>query len=191
MKIHNKTYNKTHKHKHSGFTLIEILIVLFIISIVTSMVFISVRHNENKQLETFTKELTQVIQLAEEEAILKTEVLGISIHENKFRFSSLQTSANNADNKSARWLQHQDNILGERYIPNEVAIEVKTAGNQKLVSMSSSEEDTGETEIHPQIIISSNGDATPFIIYIGKKGQKPRYAITSDGNGQISNQSLS
>ena len=51
-----------------GFTLLELLVVLVIISIVASMAMLTIGHNQNKEMETFTKELTQTLTLAEEQA---------------------------------------------------------------------------------------------------------------------------
>jgi general secretion pathway protein H len=166
------------KIKSAGFTLIEILVVLFIISIVTSVALLSISRNENKQMETFANELTQIMTLAEEQAMLQPTVLGLSLSEHSFQFASLQSAAGGKKNI---WSPLQDSILGKHNIPSNIQINV-IVGNAKA--------EKAEVDI-PQIIISSNGDITPFTIYVGKKGEKPRYAIIGDEDGNVTSKLLS
>lgn len=174
------------KRHNIGYTLIEILIVLFIVSIVTSVALISISHNENKYLESFANDMTQLMTLAEEQAILQPAILGLSLNEQSFQFLSWQPMVNKdkKEEKKNNWAPLEDNILSNHMIPNNIQVQVRTGDKS-----SKSEEET-KTD-HPQIIISTNGDITPFTIYIGKKGQKPRYAITGDADGNITNKLLS
>lgn len=165
-----------------GFTLIEILVVLFIISIVTSVALLSISRNQNKQLETFTNHLTQIVSLAEEQAMLQPIVLGLSLKDQAFQFSTLKNDVT-ADKKN-KWTAFQDTILGKQAIPDDIQVGVEV-GNQTA----SSTDEADKT--NPQIIISTNGDITPFTIYIGKRGEKPRYMITGDADGNVSNKVLS
>jgi general secretion pathway protein H len=155
-----------------GYTLIEILIVLFIISIVTSVALLSISRNENKQMESFANEVMQIMTLAEEQAMLEPNVMGLSFAEHSFQFASFQPSKE--DNKN-HWQPIQDSILGVHKIPDNIQVAVEAGGKGDM----------------PQIIISTNGDITPFTLYVGKKGQKPRYAITGDADGNITNKFLS
>jgi general secretion pathway protein H len=166
--------------RNAGYTLIEILVVLFILGIVTSVALLSINQNDNKQMESFANEVTQLMTLAEEQAMLEPKVLGLSMGEHTFQFASLQSGKNGKKNS---WLPMQDVILGKHTIPRNMQMGV-ALGNGSL-----------KTDQHdsfaPQIIISMNGGITPFAIYVGKKGQKPRYVITGDGDGNITNKLLS
>lgn len=171
---------KFHNRFTTGFTLIEILVVLFIISIVTTAALLSFRYNENKQLESFANELVQMLSLAEEQAILQPKVLGLRFRNQSFQFQSYE---NDAQGKQKVWVPFEDAILGTRTIPNTIQVEVKM--KNRLVEKKEEEVNS------PQIIISNNGDLSPFIIYIGKRGQKPSYAIVGESDGNISSQVLS
>lgn len=161
-----------------GFTLIEILVVLFIISIVTSVALLTISRNDNRQLESITKELVQALTLAEEKAMLQPSVLGLTIEKNAYQFSSYQPAE--GKNK-ANWLLADANHL----IPHNVELSVDVEGKK----ISADQDD--ETKSMPQIVISTNGDITPFTIYIGKKGNSPHYEIRGDSNGNITSRSLS
>jgi len=159
-----------------GYTLVEILVVLFIISIVTSVGLLSIRHNENKQMETFANELTQIMTLAEEQAMLQSVVLGLAVDQHSVQFIKLTT---NLADKKTRWIPLDDTVLRQQTIPHPVHLEIKVPNQQT------------DAAAYPQIIISTNGDVTPFTIYIGKQGEKPRYAISGDANGNVINKALS
>lgn len=163
-----------------GFTLIEVLIVIFIISIVTSVALLSIGHNENKKIETFTNELTQVVSLAEEQAMLQPVILGIAFQENSFQFLRYE---HDKDEKESRWIPLNDNVLGKHEIPQGVNVEVKV----QHVNMAEVKEKINV----PQIIFSTNGDITPFTIRVGKKGKKPRHAIIGEADGHLTQKTLS
>lgn len=166
--------------KQAGYTLIEILIVILIISIVTTVTLLTIGHNENRDMETFAKELTQMVSLAEEQAMLEPNTLGISLAPHSIQFASQQKDK---ETNKAVWLPLTDHVLNHYAIPDKIQVSLQVAGNK--VELNHSVNDM------PQIIISTNGDVTPFILYVGKKGQKPRYAITADADGNVSSTLLS
>lgn len=163
-----------------GYTLIEILVVLFIISIVTSVALLTISRNQNKQLEIFANELAQSMSLAEEQAMLQSTVLGLRLDDHSFHFASMQQTVEGE--KKTAWTPLQDTILGQHHIPGDIQLAVQVGG-QKLSSEN--------TKVIPQVIISTNGEVTPFTIYVGKKGEKPRYIVTGDADGNITNKALS
>ena len=163
------------KTKQTGYTLVEVLVVLFIISIVTSVALLSIRQNENKEMESFANELTQIVSLAEEQAMLTPSVLGLSFGDQSFHFTSLQASR---DGKKDAWAPLSDAVLGSHKIPANFEVSVKTGGQQAANK-------------GPQIVISTDGEMTPFVIYIGKRGKKPRYVISGDADGTVTNKFLS
>jgi general secretion pathway protein H len=168
------------RFRAAGYTLIEVLIVIFIISIVTTVTMMTISTNENRDIETFAKELTQMVSLAEEQAMLEPNVLGISLAPRSIQFSSL---SKDKESRKEVWLQLNDNALRRFTVPGFIQISLEVAGSKI---------DLNQTEKSiPQIIISTNGDVTPFIMYVGKKGKKPLYAISADADGNVTNMALS
>jgi general secretion pathway protein H len=186
MSCHKPQVVPVHKERvraTAGFTLIEILIVVLIISIVTSVGMLTISRNNNKEMEFFAKELTQVIQLAEEQAMLQSTDLGLIINDQHYQFVVLTESQDKT--KAKRWSPLDDNVLGEHSVPNNVDVSVDTKSPKE-----DQNEEKKEEQKKPQIVISTNGDVTPFSIYIGKKGAKPRFVITGDADGNITRKEL-
>lgn len=170
-----------HRASFTGYTLVEILVVLFIISIVTSVALLMINRNQHQQIEAFANELTQVLTLAEEQAMLQPMVLGISFDEHKFQFTQLNP---NADEKKSNWIPLNETVLRDYPIPHQFEVGLKI----NAVSKKDHEE---KDNFHPQIVISTSGDLTPFTLYISKKGERPAYAIMGDADGSITHHDLS
>ena len=92
------------KRSKAGYTLIEILIVVLIISIVTSVAMLSIGRNENKQMESFAQELMQMLSLAEEQAMLQPTVLGLMLSEQSLQFASFKPAF---DSDKSSWIPLQ------------------------------------------------------------------------------------
>lgn len=160
------------KRTQRGFTLIELLVVILIISIVSSVALLTISHNKNKTLETVTSQLTQMVSLAEEEALLKPNVFSLSLNHHALQFSEYQLAA---DGNQNQWQPLHDALFSQDVIPDDVQISMHV----------------GNSTDNQRIIISSNGDLTPFTIDVGEKGNKPRYRITGDADGNVTSQELS
>src|SRR5438105_3387067 len=75
-----------HHRRTLGFTLIEILIVIVIISIVTGIAALTISRNQQKQYEYLATSLSHLITLAEEEAMLRPTTLGLAFTDHTFQF---------------------------------------------------------------------------------------------------------
>jgi general secretion pathway protein H len=156
-----------------GYTLIEILVVLFIISIIACVALLTISQSQNKQLQTFAVELTQLVMLAEEQAMLQSTVLGLHFSDHGFQFARYRPSA---EYKKNAWEPLQDRLLNRHTIPDDIEIGLEV--NHGRINKNKD----------PQIVISANGEITPFTIFVGKKGQKPHYVITASADGSVINQ---
>lgn len=151
-----------------GYTLIEILIVMVIISIVGSMALLTISRNQSSRLQNFSKELTNLMLLAEEQAMLRPAVLGLEVKQNSYQFFQYQD----------QWKPLNDKTLIERPFPSNAQIRLEIQGK----TTNPIENDDAPK---PQIIFSSNGDVTPFVISVGKKNAAPLYTIKGSLDGNI------
>lgn len=150
----------------SGFTLIEILVVIVIISIVSSVATLTIHFNRNKQLETLAHQLRNAINLAEEEALLRPAILGMAFTKQHWQFYQYQE-------KTHQWLALSNKTLRSTSIPEYAQISVKIQG--KLIPLDGK----------PRLIISSNGDIPAFIIALSKQNEDPLYEVIGEEGGNV------
>lgn len=159
------------KSRGHGFTLIEILIVMVILSIVSGIAALTLSHNQQKQFEYLANSLAHTLTLAEEEAMLRPAILGLAFTPDRFQFFVFHPKvANNA----AHWQALTDAIFGLHPIAKNIAITLLVQHKKAAL------------DGKPQIIISTSGDITPFTILLGKKESLPSYQVTGYTNGSIS-----
>lgn len=157
-----------------GFTLVEILVVIVIISIVASFAVLTIHFNPNKRLENFSKQLVNTFLLAEQEALVRSTTLAFVLHKNTYEFYEYAPPKN--PDKSP-WRTFGNNILGPHAIPGGVQLTLKI--EDKTVP-------SGSTKL----ILAPSGELTPFTLYISKTGAAPRYKVTGSLNGDIKSEQI-
>jgi len=167
----NKINRAGEGNTKQGFTLIEILIVIVIISIVSGIAALTISRNQQKQYEYLANSLAHLITLAEEEAMLRPATLGLAFTPDSFQFFEYH---NKVDKNATHWQALTDNIFGLHSISKN--IEITLFVQNKKTNLNGK----------PQIIISPSGDIIPFTILLGKKDQPPSYKVTGYTNGNVS-----
>lgn len=155
---------------NQGFTLIEILIVIVIISIVSGIAALTISRNQQKQYESLANRLSHLITLAEEEAMLRPATLGLAFTPESFQFFEYQNKA--TENKT-HWQAQTDKLYGLHSFSPNIKLTVKV--QNKTVALDG----------QPHIIISASGDIVPFTIWIGKEDEPPSYQVTGYANGNV------
>lgn len=161
-----------------GYTLIELLVVLVIISVVASMAVLTVGHNTNKELQTFTQKIAQTLTLAEELALLKPATLGLMLSSHSFAFYEYHQTQTQAS-----WEPLTDPELGMHEIPSDIQVDLQLS-NQTTEPEQKQAELSSKRRV-PAVIISTNGTLTPFVILIGKKNKLPRYQLIGHADGTV------
>jgi general secretion pathway protein H len=154
-----------------GFTLIEILIVIVIISIVSGIAALTITRNQQRDLQNLANSLTHLITLAEEEAILRPAILGLGFTPTQYQFFHYHHQV--TEDHPQHWRAMTDKIFGSHPIPKNIYLRVVVQG--KSVPLNG----------QPQIIISSSGDIVPLVILIGKTNARPTYQVIGNSNGEI------
>ena len=163
-----------------GFTLFEILIVLFIIGIVTSIAMLTINFNQNAQLERTAKELVQSLTLAEEFAIVQQKTIGCVFTQKNYYFVFYEFQLG----KSAQWKKLEQPPFQKHALPSKISLYFEP--DEKAVKTSR------ETDsLFPQIVITSDGSiAAPFVLWVAVQGSSPRYKIIGEINGRIDMEKL-
>lgn len=147
--------------KSSGFTLIELLVVILIISIVTTATLLTLSVNQDKQIESIGNQLTNLLLFAEEEAILRGKTFRLTWTAHSYKIEEYHV-----EKKS--WEDSSEKLFQSHALPHSIQLELKTPVTT--------------------IVISPNGNITPFILHMSGKNKKFQYQITAEESGNITHE---
>lgn len=142
----------------NGFTLLELLVVVVIVSILFSFLILSIRSNSPEDLlKEEARRLNLLIQLALEEAVLRNTEYGLMFDTNGYQFLSLNRN---------RWQPvDADKLLRKRVLPLDMEIELSIEQTDIIIAdePENPEEDNAEDEkrLKPQIYLMSSEEITP------------------------------
>lgn len=151
-----------------GFTLLEVLAVLFIIGIITSFIGLSVGQRSSRAAQDEAERLYGLVRVAGEESVLQGRELAVEFTRQSYRFLELAN-----DNQ---WvLIEEDTLFRERKFPPDVNIELLVEG----VAAS-----FGDEKNLPRIFILSSGELTDFEISFSLEDETA-YTLRGTINGKL------
>lgn len=153
-----------------GFTLIEILVVLVILTIIVTAAAISVGQKLTQyHAKTIASQLKTVIPLVAQEALLQSATYGLMVTEHQYQI--FQFTHNN-------WQPLSQPLFRKSNPTADINLALELNGN--LVKMP-----PNVSPPAPQILFSNSGDVTPFILLITTRHGTVIYKIQGDANGII------
>lgn len=167
------------KIQHRGFSLLELLVVIVIISILFTFTTLAIRGTSPEELiQTEAQRLDRLLQLALEEAILKGQEYGLEFKPDSYRFLLYFEN---------RWQPlDNDNLLRQRQLPENMELELEVEQIDVLVeedSASTDEED--EEKPDPQVFLLSSGEITPeFSVRLVMPGVETSYIVSGTIDGE-------
>lgn len=168
--------------KTNAFTLIEVLVVMFIIAITIGVVGISVKSLQlRNDLQPFVDRLYQRLTTLGQEAILRQTEIGCSFYQNKIEILHYKFT----DAKPV-WKLY-DTIK----IPYNVRINLKITEENIFKKNLANEKDKDNYDLYnnnnsPEIVFSSGGQLMPFTLVISHPDEINSYQITGQFSGELS-----
>jgi len=163
-----------------GFSLLELLVVIVIISILFTFTTLAIRGTSPEELlQTEAQRLDRVLQLALEEAILKGVEYGLEFTPNSYRF--LLWAENSWQSLEA------DKLLRERQLPESMEFELEIEQIDVLIEDAEDEDDEDEDaeKLRPQVFLLSSGEITPeFSVRLVIPGVATSYIVSGSANGE-------
>ena len=155
--------------RSSGFTLLEVLVVVIIIGVVISFAVLSI-NSDDKTLEETATRLQALIGLGSQEAVLQSTELALQFNEDGYEFLAF-------DGKKWQPIS-DDQILRPRKLPDTVTVDYEPEG-QKLTLQGMDDEKTP-----PRIYFLSSGEMTPFRLTLRRRGELDGYVLTGSPRGK-------
>ena len=155
------------QHKQCGFTLLELLVVVVIVSILFTYTTLAIRSDSPEDIiKKEALRLERLVELALEESILRGEEYGIEVYPDGYRF--LRFTEN-------QWLPlSDDRILHERELPLEMEMEMSLEDTEIVIEPATNKMPDQEIDLElddedkeknkkakPQIFLLSSGEITP------------------------------
>ncbi len=163
-------------HSTNGFTLIEILIVVVIISIAVTFAALSVGgFIKARRVEMTAKELAALLPLVSQQAILQPAILGLRIESHRYAFYRFVINPNT--DKGEWRLISRDLILKPHDLADNVQLSLRLKESVSLLNLTKKN--------NPQIIFLPSSDNTAFILLITNYNKPPRFQLTGIGNGDF------
>lgn len=179
-----------------GFTLVEILVVIVIVSIMTGLAVISIGGNSQRELQQEALRLQLVLRTAADEALLQGREYGLIAEHNRYQIVQF-------DSSERQWVADDSRIFAAYTLPDNISLNLSLEGEPvdlaEILAPDREEVLTGESATEtdsrgddpdkeaagiqepPALIFFSSGEATPFVMEIGNNTNNSSYEISSDG----------
>jgi general secretion pathway protein H len=162
----------------SGFTLLEVLVVVIIIGIITSMAVVSTRVlGGDHEMDREARRLAAVLGQAREDAMLEGRDVGLRLDAAGYDFLRY-------DGRNERWEPASgDPLLRERLFPDGMSagLWVESRSVQLRARGATSEREPPA----PQVMVLASGDLVPFEVHLERAGTEETRIIAGLADGRI------
>lgn len=167
----------------SGFTLIEILVVVVIVAMVTSIAILSVNWlGSDRDLDSEARRLASLVTIVQDEAMMQGREFGLEFTLGAYRFVEY-------DALSSRWVEvFDDRLLRARELPDDVEFELFLESKRIVLAADPAEigdDDKDSKEYAPHVLIYSSGDLSPFELALTRMTNQDTLALQADMLGTI------
>ncbi len=160
---------------NSGFTLIEIMVVVVIIGTIVSFAVLGLTMGRDDTVEREARRLHQVLELVSEAALLEAREFGLILEPDGYRFTELDGDDWHGISESER------RYLNPHTLPDQVRLDAEVDGLPGDREPGASEDD------RPGIMLLSSGEITPFRLRLSDRdpGSDERYIVRGDLTGRL------
>ena len=170
---------KAKLHHNAGFSLLELLVVIFIIGISLKFVTLSFGDSQAERMSHKSQQLAALIELAKEQAIFNSQELGLLFTKDSYKFYKMDIATNKNKEEKTIWLPIEDDrILSKRTLPDGLKYELFLEGVQVTFAASKLK------EVTPHVFILSDGSLSPFELNLTDGSSDYNYRMKMAENGK-------
>lgn len=154
-----------------GFTLIELLVVMLIIGLTVGFVTLSINTGGGaRQTEEEARRLAALVELARQEAVLRSQELAIEFHPNGYRFLRLTED---------KWAPlGDDELLRPRELPTGIGLELRLEGRDVELEASPEKET-------PHVFLLSSGESSPFDVILTTEDRTSEWRVSGEEDAAV------
>ncbi len=175
--------------RSKGFTLLEVLAVVFIIAMMLTVAVQSLSPNQSKLLEQESERILALMKLVQEEAILNAQEMAFVVNERGYGFQTFSVEG---------WQSlEDDNLLRDRVLPEQIRMDMNIMGeemalslSETVVSLESDDDEEKKDNVRARVLFLSSGEMTPFELFLHFESDEDGYTIEGSDMGELSLKTL-
>jgi general secretion pathway protein H len=137
------------RQRSSGFTLIEILVVLVVVSMLVALATLTLGGSSvRRDLDNEVEQLFLLMQTVSDQAVLNNTEFGLMIEEDHYRFLAY-------DQQSDTWKPSSERLFRQRPVPEWMVVTDYIENESPRLA-------SDEDKPRPDVVLFSSGETTPF-----------------------------
>lgn len=151
--------------RQTGFTLLEVLVVVFIIAMTTSLAVVTLGRDEQSQVDQQARQLLADFAFARDLALHQHRLVGWHPDADGYHFSQRDSRG--------RWQKHTSRALPERHWPEHLQLQEKPQGLQE----DSLQQEKKTENSQPGLVFFPSGEVTPATLTLAMPAGKRRIRV--------------
>jgi len=175
--------------RESGFTLIEVLVVLVIIAIISAFAILGLGNlDDDRELQNEARRLTALIEMASDEATLQGRDFGLELSQRGYRFVEY-------DPLTEQWFEVTgDDLMRPRTLAEDTEFDLfledrRVSLRLEAAEVEHSDDDDDDRALSddylPHILVLSSGDISPFVLEIFRSTDRTSVQLSASPTGEL------